>query len=582
VESAQLAPFTISVSSVGNTNQAPVISGTPATTVNEGEMYNTFTPVASDADGDVLTFAANNLPGWTSFDSTTGALSGTPSLSDAGDYGNIIISVSDGVESAQLAPFAISVSVSDTNQALAISTHTPAAQETGTPLRNNITVTFDTAIDASTVSSSSVVVQGTGGVNIPAVVSASNQTVTIDPVSNFDPATTYSVTITSAVSGVNGEAMDADYSWNFTTMAGTVIPDIDKWEQKMVTAGEKWGQYLLSYFPAEGSYSESVGVYYDAQRVYLQISDYTGQAEPWNTYAEEAERVYMNYAVPHNFAFGGWRRFAQGIYMDYVRTGDMTAYENIVKIRDLPAFSNVSDSPWIYAWYWESRSREIAYAIEANIFAERVGHPRDDADMALYVTMALNHIKEWTTGEFGDPTSHRTAPFMFGLTAEALIMFYEWELENGRDPTALYDHAAVPVEVIPTMTIPEALKLMADYLREEAVVESGDNIGKPMWVPDLGRSGGWNDLGGTGYAAFRYEDIKAGSPTPVLNLLIAPVYAWLFQHYGEIKYLTTADQLFVSGVNLADVSWNTKQFNQNYRWSFDYIKWRNEGSKKWL
>jgi len=48
-----------------------------------------------------------------------------------------------------------------------------------------------------------------------------------------------------------------------------------------------------------------------------------------------------------------------------------------------------------------------------------------------------------------------------------------------------------------------------------------------------------------------------------------------------MKYITIADQLFVSGVNLPNLTRNTKIFNQNYRWSFDYIKWRNEGFAKW-
>src|SRR5690606_6877703 len=43
---------------VVNVNDAPVISGTPATTVNQGELYS-FTPTASDVDeGDTLTFTA--------------------------------------------------------------------------------------------------------------------------------------------------------------------------------------------------------------------------------------------------------------------------------------------------------------------------------------------------------------------------------------------------------------------------------------------------------------------------------------------------------------------------------------------
>ena len=562
-------------------NQPPTITGTPATTVNEGSPYH-FAPTATDSDsGDNLTFSISNKPAWADFDNQTGVLNGTPGLNDAGDYGNIIISVSDGNASAQLSAFTISVV--DVSTALVVSTHSPTTQAAGTALHSNITITFNAPLDAVTVTSTSVTLRGAGNTAIATTLSTNNQTITIDPASDLEPLTTYAVTVTTAVTSTNGTALDSDYSWSFTTLAGSPIPEIAQWEANMLAAGERWGQFLSDLNPAPGTYNEINTNYYDGQRVYFQIADYTGQEEPWNTYAQEAERIYMNYLVAHDFGMPGYRRFAEGIYMDYVRTGDSFAYENIVKIRDNPAFSNAGTRRIsVPAWYRERSSREIAYALEAHIFAERVDHPRDEADVARYVTMALNHIREWITGEFSDPDRHRRAPFMFGLTAEALIMFYEWELDNGRDPTALYNHASVPTEFVPTMTIPEAIKAMADYLYDEAVVESGDNMGKPMWVADLGGTrGNWNDSGGTGYAAFRYEDINRGEPAPDLNLLIAPAYAWLFLHYGEMKYITIADQLFVSGVNLPNLDRNTKIFNQNYRWSFDYIKWRNEGFAKW-
>ncbi|WP_240479525.1 Ig-like domain-containing protein [Pseudoalteromonas rubra] len=89
-------------------NDAPVISGTPDTTVVHNTEYS-FTPQASDADGDALTFAVANLPVWAQFDTATGTLSGTPGRDDEGVYSNIVISVTDGVEQASLSPFEIAV-----------------------------------------------------------------------------------------------------------------------------------------------------------------------------------------------------------------------------------------------------------------------------------------------------------------------------------------------------------------------------------------------------------------------------------------------------------------------------------------
>ncbi len=102
---ASLSPFSINVT---NTNQAPTISGTPTTSLQEGVAYS-FTPSASDPDGDALTFSVSNLPSWASFNSSTGALTGTPDSNSAGTYSNILISVSDGSAQASLSPFAITV-----------------------------------------------------------------------------------------------------------------------------------------------------------------------------------------------------------------------------------------------------------------------------------------------------------------------------------------------------------------------------------------------------------------------------------------------------------------------------------------
>nr|WP_258405780.1 putative Ig domain-containing protein [Shewanella mangrovisoli] len=100
-----------SASSASNTvkpNGAPVINGTPTLAVNQGALYN-FAPVATDSPGDSLTFSINQTISWLTFNSATGALSGTPSNQDVGVINGIVISVSDGSLSASLPPFNLSV-----------------------------------------------------------------------------------------------------------------------------------------------------------------------------------------------------------------------------------------------------------------------------------------------------------------------------------------------------------------------------------------------------------------------------------------------------------------------------------------
>ncbi|MEM1261992.1 MAG: Ig domain-containing protein [Pseudomonadota bacterium] len=89
-------------------NNAPVISGSPAETVSAGQLY-AFTPMASDADGDTLTFTIENQPPWATFDATTGQLTGTPFTANVGTTEDVRISVSDGEAAASLLPFSLMV-----------------------------------------------------------------------------------------------------------------------------------------------------------------------------------------------------------------------------------------------------------------------------------------------------------------------------------------------------------------------------------------------------------------------------------------------------------------------------------------
>ncbi len=97
-------------------NRAPVISGTPPTTVAAGSAY-AFIPTASDPDGRTLKFTINNRPAWATFSTANGQLQGTPQAANAGTYGNIVITASDGRRSASLPPFSIVVTLSGGNSA---------------------------------------------------------------------------------------------------------------------------------------------------------------------------------------------------------------------------------------------------------------------------------------------------------------------------------------------------------------------------------------------------------------------------------------------------------------------------------
>jgi hypothetical protein len=117
-------------------NRAPVLSGTPSTSVVVGNAY-AFRPTGSDPEGRTLTWAISNKPAWASFSTTTGALTGTPAASNVGTYSNIGISATDGTNRTSLPAFNIAVNSVGTSTGSATLSWTPPTRNTnGTTLSN--------------------------------------------------------------------------------------------------------------------------------------------------------------------------------------------------------------------------------------------------------------------------------------------------------------------------------------------------------------------------------------------------------------------------------------------------------------
>ncbi|MBK7903452.1 MAG: fibronectin type III domain-containing protein [Proteobacteria bacterium] len=113
-------------------NRAPVISGNPATSATVGQPY-AFKPVASDIDGNALSFAIVNKPSWIVFERVTGVFYGTPSSNDIGTLHGVVITVSDGKATASLPAFSITVAVAQTRSAT-LGWTPPTQNVDGTPI----------------------------------------------------------------------------------------------------------------------------------------------------------------------------------------------------------------------------------------------------------------------------------------------------------------------------------------------------------------------------------------------------------------------------------------------------------------
>jgi hypothetical protein len=115
-------------------NQPPTISGTPATSVQSSAAYS-FTPTASDPEGNPLTFSVMGAPTWASLNPSTGRLSGTPGPNDVGSTEGIVITVSDGSGYASLPAFTLVVQPNTSGTAL-VSWLPPTQRTDGSPLSN--------------------------------------------------------------------------------------------------------------------------------------------------------------------------------------------------------------------------------------------------------------------------------------------------------------------------------------------------------------------------------------------------------------------------------------------------------------
>lgn len=85
-------------------NQAPTISGTAPSWVYVGSTYS-FQPTGRDPEGAKLTYQIFNKPSWATFNTSTGALRGTPAA--VGMWRGIRVRVSDGATTSSAIYFSI-------------------------------------------------------------------------------------------------------------------------------------------------------------------------------------------------------------------------------------------------------------------------------------------------------------------------------------------------------------------------------------------------------------------------------------------------------------------------------------------
>jgi len=318
-----------------------------------------------------------------------------------------------------------------------------------------------------------------------------------------------------------------------------------------------YGQAQCNTIKSQTGEAKLGSTYYDLESVAYQIAAYTGSST-WNACANEAEIAYRTWvegAAADGGGFGavsGYWNFPDGLRRDFELTADARSKE-AVKQLSLHASYCRDDTPieWSAS---ATMMRETAYCINSFIDAEALGAAaRARRDQML--TQLLDHLdatitlryKAESDADVPDLCKGKTyaQPFYLGLALKTLI-----EYEN-----AHHDARILPM-----------IKRVADFMWSKLRYQPTATSGR-FWYGQCSNADNlwnvWTSAGGN-------------LPADDLNLLYAPAWAYLYAKTGDVKYRDQGDQIWSTGVIDATLNGlNSKQFNQNYFWSFDYVKLRN-------
>jgi len=174
------------------------------------------------------------VPATVAYNPSTFQATLTPSvnLANSTTYGAVVLGGANGVSDAAGDPLATNYTWAfTTSTPPAVAAVTPATGATGVAIGSTLTVTFSEAMNASTISGSTIQLTGPSGVTVPATVTYNSATftATLTPSANLANSTTYTAVVLGGASGAKdtaGDPLAANYSWTFTTASPATGPTV--------------------------------------------------------------------------------------------------------------------------------------------------------------------------------------------------------------------------------------------------------------------------------------------------------------------------------------------------------------------
>jgi hypothetical protein len=102
-----------------------------------------------------------------------------------------------------------------------VTTTVPVGGATNVPIGQVLSATFSEAMTPATISATTFLLKGPGGVVVPGAVTYSGTIATFTPTANLANSTLYTATITTGAQDLAGTPLAANYVWTFTTISPT-------------------------------------------------------------------------------------------------------------------------------------------------------------------------------------------------------------------------------------------------------------------------------------------------------------------------------------------------------------------------
>jgi len=295
--------------------------------------------------------------------------------------------------------------------------------------------------------------------------------------------------------------------------------------------------------------------YYDGVRVFYNVQNLLKASINWEQCRQNVRAVYRDdYVIPNKGAIPVFLQFPQGAYIDYIKGNGATEALTFINYIDAHTYG-VANGGLVDVNYLQ---RETAYSLKNDIYANKLGqnNVRYGQSTNFWLAYHLDHVLGHVDQICLSQNASYFENFMAGLQADALIDYY--------------------TDVSPDPRIPSAIKCLADYLYT-------NQWNLINFDPGSFPYDSWRATGNIGSAT--------GSSMVSLNMLIAPMYAWLFKMTGLSQYQIVGDVIWDHGVlfdgplaggldnNLGSGNGYPncncgKQYSQQYMWGPSYVDWR--------